>query len=103
MRSADNGSTWKRVAGTLDGNTVSAICKHPSLPGVLFAAQYGSIYLSADDGRSWKPITTRNALPPVKELAVTQAEPGTLLAVSQNQGVYAVVIGPYAAPVTARQ
>jgi len=90
VRSFDHGATWIRVAGTLDGNTISAICKHPSRPGVLFASQYGSIYRSADDGNSWTRITAPNELPSVRQLVVPRADPGTLLVISQNQGVYAV-------------
>lgn len=95
VRSDDHGTTWIRVPGALDGSTISAICKHPSRPGVLFAAQYGSIYRSPDDGKSWTRVTAPNELPSVRELVVPQADPGTLLVISQNQGVYAVVDDRY--------
>jgi photosystem II stability/assembly factor-like uncharacterized protein len=95
VRSDDDGTTWSWVPGTLNGNTISAICKHPSRPGVLFASQYGSIYRSTNDGKSWTRITGSNELPSVRELVVTQSDPGTLHVISQNQGVYAVVNDGY--------
>jgi photosystem II stability/assembly factor-like uncharacterized protein len=92
MRSDGSGIAWKRVPGVLDGNTISAICGHPTHRGVLFASQYGRIYGSADDGRSWTAITESGEFQAVKELVVTEADPGTLVVISQNQGVYGVPV-----------
>ena len=78
----------------LDGATVSAICKHPTRRGVLFASRYGAVFGSVDDGRSWEPITPDGVeLPAIKELVVTAAIPGAIFAVTHNQGIYAIRYG----------
>src|SRR4029077_212293 len=51
--SNDGGSTWRLVSGTLGGTTVSALCSHPTRPGVLFASLFEGIFGSRDNGRTW--------------------------------------------------
>jgi photosystem II stability/assembly factor-like uncharacterized protein len=90
-RSEDSGTTWQPVRGILGDSTVSAICKHPTEPGVLFASHYGVIFSSTDDGRTWTPVTPPGQeLPAIRELVVAPGIPGSLFAVTRFQGVYAV-------------
>jgi photosystem II stability/assembly factor-like uncharacterized protein len=97
-RSQDFGATWSAVSGVLDGNTVSAICKHPTRPGVLFAAGYGSIFSSVDDGRTWEPLTsTADRLPPIREMVIASGIPDSLFAITPAQGVYYVRLKPHLA------
>jgi hypothetical protein len=91
MRSEDFGASWQTVAGVLDGNTVSAICKHPARPGVFFAACHGAVFGSVNDGRSWTRITD-GEISAIKELVVADGIPSRLLAITHSQGVYAVVL-----------
>jgi hypothetical protein len=74
----------------LDGSTVSAICKHPTGRGILFASHYGRIYGSVDDGLTWTPITPDGKLQSVEKLVATEAAPGVIFAVTRSQGVYLV-------------
>lgn len=95
QRSDNRGATWQRVAGPLDGSSVSAICKHPTRRGVLFASRYGTVFGSDDDGRSWRPITPEEGpLQTVFELAVIKSLPGAIFAVTRSQGVYMISAGP---------
>lgn len=90
-RSEDDGASWLPVSGVLGDSTVSAICKHPVRPDVLFAARYGSIFTSMDNGRTWASITSEGEkLPAIRELVTTSGIPDTLFAVTPFQGVYAV-------------
>jgi len=94
-RSTDLGANWQPVPGVLGGTTVSAICNHPTRPGVLFASQYGTIFGSVDNGSTWTAITSpSHPLPSVQELVVAPGIPAGLFAVTRVQGVYAVPIDP---------
>ncbi|MBV8844401.1 MAG: hypothetical protein JO307_16460 [Bryobacterales bacterium] len=91
MRSDDAGKTWRPVEGVLGASTVSAICKHPSRKGVLFAAQYSTVFISTDDGRSWKKFAPiGDASEGFQALLVMPGSPDRLLGVTQNRGVYAM-------------
>jgi hypothetical protein len=79
------------VHGILGDSTVSAICRHPTNPGVLFVSHYGTIFSSTDDGRTWTPVTSPDEeLPAIRELVVAPGIPGSLFAVTHFQGVYAI-------------
>lgn len=94
-RSEDFGATWSTVSGVLEGNTVSAICRHPTRPGIIFAAGYGTIFTSVDDGRTWKPVTsTIDRLPPIREMVIASGLPDSLFAITPAQGVYYVPLKP---------
>src|SRR5262249_48958531 len=57
LRASDDlGASWRPVPGELEGSTIQALCHHPSHPSVLFAARYGTIYMSSDRGASWTRI-----------------------------------------------
>ena len=90
MRSDDGGQSWELVLGGLQRSTVRAICKHPSRPGVLFAAQYGDIYESTDAGHSWTRISPENSEISIKELAIVPAWSDRLFVLTQRQGVFAL-------------
>jgi len=90
-RSEDFGETWRPVRGVLDGSTISTIYKHPTHHGVIFAARYGTIFVSEDDGLQWTPITSAgDELPAIRDLVVAPGIPDSIFAITQLQGVYAV-------------
>jgi photosystem II stability/assembly factor-like uncharacterized protein len=94
MRSDDKGATWKPVPGTLGESTVRAICRHPSQPGSLYASQYGAIFRSRDDGRSWTPVREGEAYgDTVSGLLVEPGSPDRLLVVTESRGIYALELG----------
>ncbi len=89
MASADLGRSWQPVDGPLAGNTIQAICRHPLRPSVIFAARYGLIYSSLDRGRSWTQISPDDwPVCSVKQLVVALADPGRLLVLTHQQGVF---------------
>ena len=94
-RSEDLGMTWQSIHGNLGNSTVSALCKHPVYPDLLFASRYGAIYKSQDDGRTWSAITSQGEeLPAIQKLMVPPGMPDRLLAVTHSQGVFAVHLDP---------
>jgi photosystem II stability/assembly factor-like uncharacterized protein len=91
MRSDDRGLTWTPVPGALRDSTVTAICRHPKQPGLLFASRYGTIFASKDNGRSWAPMEqSGNA---VSGLAVLPGNPDLLVVLTEARGVYAIRLG----------
>jgi photosystem II stability/assembly factor-like uncharacterized protein len=95
--SDDFGRTWHIPGGSLGESSVSAVYKHPTRPGVLFAARYGVIFVSADDGHTWQPLTPEGEeLPAIRGMVVAPGMPDRLFAITQVQGVYSVPLDPEA-------
>jgi photosystem II stability/assembly factor-like uncharacterized protein len=90
MRSEDGGKSWQFVLNGLERSTVGAICRHPHEPGVLYAAQYGDVFESRDNGRSWTRISPAEPRMSIKELAILPDRADRLFALTQRQGVFAL-------------
>ena len=91
MKSDDMGLTWQPVSGALQNSTVRAICKHPTRAGLLFASQYGAVFSSTDDGRTWKPLTSaEQSAEALIALLVLPGDPDRLFALTQSRGVVAI-------------
>jgi hypothetical protein len=92
-RSHNHGVTWQLDAGTLDGSTVSALCRHPTRTGFLFASVFGKIFGSRDAGRSWTPLNTGDEqASDLTALLVLPGVPDRLLALSRSRGVYSMAL-----------
>lgn len=90
-RSHDAGLSWDLISGTLDGTSISALCRHPTLRGVLFASIFGEILLSRDGARTWTPLRVDGDRPDdVIALLVLPGSPDRLFALSRTRGVYAI-------------
>jgi len=88
LRSDDLGASWRTTPGVLNGRTVSAISKHPTYSGVLFASCYGAVFRSVDDGHSWTSLTNgEGEVSSIRELVVAAGMPDRLFAITHNQGV----------------
>jgi photosystem II stability/assembly factor-like uncharacterized protein len=98
-RSRDAGLTWKVEPGTLDGTSLSALSRHPTRPGVLFASTFAGIFLSSDGARTWTRLAQDHECPDdLIALLVLPGSPERLLALSRSRGVYAMELpwgGPY--------
>jgi photosystem II stability/assembly factor-like uncharacterized protein len=51
----NGGAAWKRLGGSLDGQTVFALAADPTRPDRWFAGATRGLYRSEDDGLSWNP------------------------------------------------
>jgi photosystem II stability/assembly factor-like uncharacterized protein len=93
LRVSDQGRSWQPVSGPLEGSTVQAICKNPALPSNLYAASYQTIFEGTDGGRSWRKISPDQwPVQSVKQLMVRPGTPGRLLVLTQQQGVFELIL-----------
>ena len=90
LRSVDQGRSWQRAAaGELATATVASVIAHPGRSGHAFAAQYNQVFLSTDDGRSWRPLTTAGLnRGVVRALAILPEAPNRLFALVAGRGVF---------------
>ncbi|CAN5469914.1 hypothetical protein BH10ACI3_BH10ACI3_11640 [soil metagenome] len=51
--SRDDGKTWARVGGAIDGIPVSSITTDPTRPDYVYVGTIQTFYLSRDNGRTW--------------------------------------------------
>jgi photosystem II stability/assembly factor-like uncharacterized protein len=95
IRSDDFGASWEPVRWGLGSSSVSAVCQHPSAPRTVFAAQFGVVFQSSDAGETWTRVSPDRIpgsfqLETIKGLAVLPGAPDRLLALTQNQGTFAL-------------
>ncbi len=83
--------TWQPLTGVLGASTVTAICKHPTHAGVIFASKFGVIYVSKDEGLSWTRLTSENdRVETITELLIVPEIPDRMFALTRSHGVYAI-------------
>ncbi len=103
-RSQNGGTTWAPIvgsgAGMLPAVPVSALAKHPTEPGWLYAGTEIGIFTSVDDGASWTTDSQGPGLIPVEELH--WQNPNTLVAVTHGRGLYRATVNSAADPIAPR-
>jgi photosystem II stability/assembly factor-like uncharacterized protein len=94
LRASDDfGATWQSLGGALARDTVQAIYRPAKSPTV-FAATYGVIYASRDNGRSWKRVSPDDwPVSSVKQLMTAPGSPDRLLILTPQQGVWELTSG----------
>jgi len=91
MRSDEVEKTWRPLPGLLDGSTVTAICKHPTRAGVVFASKFGVIFVSKDEGRSWARLASaEDETEVITELLVAPEIPDRIFALTRSHGIYSI-------------
>jgi hypothetical protein len=91
MRSDEVDRTWRPLSGILEGSTVTAICKHPTRAGVMYASKFGVIFVSKDEGHSWaRLVSPESGAEVITELLVVPEIPDRLFALTRNSGVYSI-------------
>ena len=93
LGSKDLGDSWQPIQGEIQGNTITAICRRPTRPSVLFLSRYGIVYTSSDYGHSWAKVSVR-PLPSdkIKQLVVVPGQPDRLFALTESLGVYVLTL-----------
>jgi photosystem II stability/assembly factor-like uncharacterized protein len=89
MRSDDLGDSWRATGGDLGGTSIQAIARHPMLDHVYFAAAFGVVYESRDDGESWQRILPEGpGMGRITQLLAVPGEPGRLFVLTEGRGVF---------------
>jgi photosystem II stability/assembly factor-like uncharacterized protein len=91
MRSDEVEKTWRPLPGLLDGSTVTAICKHPTRAGVIFASKFGVLFVSKDEGQSWTSLGSEgDGTEVITELLVVPAIPDRVFALTRGHGIFSI-------------
>ena len=99
--SDDLGDSWQPIQGEHRGTTITAICRHPARPSVLFLSRYGTVYASWDQGHSWVKVSPGPwQTDKIKRLVVVPGQPDRLFALTQSLGVYAMPLDAYGRELT---
>ena len=69
-RTHDGGKTWTDISAGLPSGPVNAVREDPYVAGLLYAATESGVYLSSDDGRSWRSLQSNLPHTSVRDLVV---------------------------------
>jgi photosystem II stability/assembly factor-like uncharacterized protein len=92
-KTSDYGATWTKIDGGLPVDEFTRVIRaDPARKGLLYAGTERGVYVSFDDGASWKSLQLpwkQGGLPivPVTDLAVRD---GVLVAATQGRGIWAL-------------
>ena len=85
-KSTDNGDTWTRITGGIDpGHFTRVIRADPDRKGLLYAGTELGVYVSFDDGASWRPLQGDLPIVPITDLAVKR---GDLVVATQGRSFW---------------
>ncbi|WP_116127346.1 WD40/YVTN/BNR-like repeat-containing protein [Lewinella sp. IMCC34183] len=69
FHSANYGKTWRRIdAGIPRGDFTRVVRQYPNNPDVLFAGTESALYMSLDDGNSWRKFQQNLPIVPVTDI-----------------------------------
>ena len=70
-KTTDYGASWTKItSGIDDEHFTRAIRADPERPGLLYAGTESGMYVSFDDGASWKPFNLNLPVVPITDLAI---------------------------------
>jgi hypothetical protein len=82
----DYGNTWKKIDAGIDpAHFTRAVRADPDRRGLLYAGTERGVYVSFDDGGSWRPLQGNLPVVPVTDLAVKEKD---LIAATQGRGFW---------------
>jgi photosystem II stability/assembly factor-like uncharacterized protein len=81
--SADGGASWTRAGDALKGLDITAITTSP-LPGVVWAAGFGTVFRSADSGATWSDVTGGLQAATIDRLLIDPADPRRIYAATSG-------------------
>ncbi|MDX2269448.1 MAG: YCF48-related protein [Bryobacter sp.] len=89
LRSKDGGRSWRLVDGGLGQEWVRSVCFHPKQPQAVLALRGQRVFWSKDAGASWYWLPAEeNVRSSFRRLVVPRSNPGELLALSEDRGVF---------------
>lgn len=86
LKTTDAGAHWKNISNGLPENEfTSAVRADPKQLGLLYAGTDRSVYVSFNDGATWKPLSLNFPTTWVRDLLVHH---GDLIAATQGRGIW---------------
>jgi len=74
-KTTDRGASWELIVdGIDDGAFVRSVREDPGRPGLLYAGTETGVWVSLDDGASWRPLQRNLPVTPVTDLVVKNAD-----------------------------
>lgn len=72
-KTADFGKTWKKITTGIDPLHFTRVIRaDPARQGLLYAGTESGMYISFDDGTSWKPFQLNLPIVPITDLAIKE-------------------------------
>jgi photosystem II stability/assembly factor-like uncharacterized protein len=88
MRSPNSGQSWSPVAHELGASSAQAVARAPLISKVFAVAVFGAVYISGDDGVTWRRLSPEGALAgPIRQLLFS-ADSRRLFALTEGHGVF---------------
>ena len=82
------GATWKKITSGIDaGHFTRVIRADPEEKGYLYAGTESGMYISKDDGRSWKTFQLNLPIVPITDLAIKN---DNLIAATQGRSIWMI-------------
>jgi photosystem II stability/assembly factor-like uncharacterized protein len=87
-KTLDYGKTWTKITTGIDPTHFTrALRADPKRPGLLYAGTETGMYISFDDGISWKPFQLNLPIVPITDLALKN---DNLIAATQGRGFWLI-------------
>jgi len=88
FKTKDYGKTWTKITSGIDPAHFTRVLRaDPGRPGLLYAGTESGMYISFDDGASWKPFQLKLPIVPITDLAVKN---NNLIAATQGRGFWII-------------
>ena len=85
-KTTDYGKTWARITNGIDPEHFTRVVREdPKRKGLLYAGTETGMYVSFDDGASWKPFQLNLPIVPVTDLVVRD---NNLIVATQGRSIY---------------
>ena len=87
-KTTDYGKTWTRITSGIDPEHFTRVVREdPKRKGLLYAGTETGMYISFDDGASWKPFQLNLPIVPVTDLVVRD---NNLIVATQGRSIYII-------------
>lgn len=87
-KTEDYGQTWKKITNGIPGEHFTRVVRaDPNQKGLLYAGTEAGMYVSFDDGASWKPFQMNLPIVPITDLAIKN---NNLIAATQGRSFWMI-------------
>lgn len=87
-KTKDYGKTWTKITNGIDkGHFTRVVRADLSRQGLLYAGTESGMYISFDDGASWKPFQMNLPIVPITDLTLKE---GSLIAATQGRSIWMI-------------